>query len=54
MVTILRLGPILLVGPLLWSLFPSELARRGVEREREDQLASERRYGQDRLRERGD
>jgi hypothetical protein len=54
LVAILRLGAILLAGPFLWILFRSELARRGVEREREDQLASERRYGQDRLRERGD
>jgi hypothetical protein len=54
LVAVLRLGAILLVGPLLWILFRSELARRRVEREREDQLANERRYGQDRLRERGD
>jgi len=54
LVAILRLGAILLVGPLLWVFFRSEKARRRVEREREEHLASERRYGQDQLRERGD
>jgi hypothetical protein len=54
LVAILRLGAILLVGPLLWAFFRSEKARRRVEREREEHLASERRYRQDQLRERGD
>jgi len=54
LVAILGWGAILLVGPLFWVLFRSELAHRRVEREREEHVASERRYGQDRLRERGD
>jgi hypothetical protein len=45
---------ILVAVPLLWILLRSEKALRTIERDREDHLASERRFGQDRLRERGD
>lgn len=54
LVATLRLIAILVAVPLLWILLRSEKARRTIERDRENHLASERRFGQDRLRERGD